>query len=217
MAPSPPLDQDVWELYGPDDWTQSRRPRRRAAREAGRAAAPVPHRGDEVRRPAPRRPPYRALQPRPRRAPAARARQPPGAVRRHGTADRELGGRAQEQVARRDGADRGPRWRRGGGHRRSGRRLRRLEHLPQGRPAGLLLQPLRPAALQGPRRDPRLPPASTRCGWSSPTTAGAWGRAEPSTLYLDGARSAKAVSTPPCRCSSPLTRPPTSAPTAERP
>jgi arylsulfatase A-like enzyme len=23
MTPSPPLDQDVWELYGPDDWTQS--------------------------------------------------------------------------------------------------------------------------------------------------------------------------------------------------
>ena len=48
------------------------RPRRRAAREAGRAAAAVPDRGGEVQRPAARRPPRRALQPRPRRAPAAR-------------------------------------------------------------------------------------------------------------------------------------------------
>jgi arylsulfatase len=24
MAPSPPIDDDVWELYGPDDWSQSR-------------------------------------------------------------------------------------------------------------------------------------------------------------------------------------------------
>ena len=24
MAEAPPLDEDVWELYGPDDWTQSR-------------------------------------------------------------------------------------------------------------------------------------------------------------------------------------------------
>jgi arylsulfatase len=23
MAPSPPIDDDVWELYGPDDWTQA--------------------------------------------------------------------------------------------------------------------------------------------------------------------------------------------------
>ena len=24
MAPTPPIDDDVWELYGPDDWTQAR-------------------------------------------------------------------------------------------------------------------------------------------------------------------------------------------------
>ena len=24
MAPPPPIEDDVWELYGPDDWTQSR-------------------------------------------------------------------------------------------------------------------------------------------------------------------------------------------------
>ena len=52
------------------------RPRGRAAREAGRAAAAVPDRGDEVQRPAPRRPSRRALQPRPGRAPAARSAAP---------------------------------------------------------------------------------------------------------------------------------------------
>ena len=132
------------------------RPRRRAARQAGRAAAAVPHRGDEVQRPAPRRPPRRALQPGPGRAPGAHPGHPPTAVRRHGPAVGELRRRPQEQVARRDGADRRPRWRRRGGDRRSGRRLRGLEPVPQGRPAGLLLQPLRPAAFQGARRDPRL-------------------------------------------------------------
>ena len=34
--------------------------------------------------------------------------------------------------------------------------------------------------------DEPLPPASTRCGWSSPTTAAGWARAATSTLYLDG-------------------------------
>jgi arylsulfatase A-like enzyme len=39
MAPSPPLDQDVWELYAPDDWTQSHDLASRSAREAGRAGS----------------------------------------------------------------------------------------------------------------------------------------------------------------------------------
>ena len=43
------------------------RPRRRAAREARRAAAPLPDRGGQVQRLPARRPPRRALQPRPRR------------------------------------------------------------------------------------------------------------------------------------------------------
>ena len=92
----------------------------------------------------------------------------------------------QEQVPRGDGPDRRPRGRRRGRDRRPGRRVRRLEPVPQGRPAGLLLQPVRPAALQGRRRRRRSRPASTRCGWSSPTTAAASARAAPSTLYVDG-------------------------------
>ncbi len=31
-----------------------------------------------------------------------------------------------------------------------------------------------------------MPPASTRCGWSSPTTAAGWARAGPSELFIDG-------------------------------
>ena len=58
----------------------------------------------------------------------------------------------------------------------------------QGRQAGVLLQPLRPAALQGRRRASRSPPASTRSAWSSPTTAAGSARAAPSTLYVDGSK-----------------------------
>ena len=36
------------------------------------------------------------------------------------------------------------------------------------------------------RRRRRSRRASTRCGWSSPTTAAGWARAAPSTLYVDG-------------------------------
>ena len=60
---------------------------------------------------------------------------------------------------------------------RAGRRLRRLESLCEGGQARVLLQPLRPPALQDPGRD-RVPPGSTRCGWSSPTTAEGSPRAE---------------------------------------
>ena len=83
----PPLDDDVWELYGPDDWTQ-----------AHDLAAEQPEKLAELQRcsssrrakynvlPA-RRPARRALQPRPRRPAAARPRQPAAPVRRHGPPD----------------------------------------------------------------------------------------------------------------------------------
>ena len=79
-----------------------------------------------------------------------------------------------------------PDGRRRGRDRRPGRRLRRLEPVREGRQARLLLQPLRPPAVQGRRATRRSPPASTRCGWSSPTTAAGSARAARSTLYLDG-------------------------------
>ena len=128
------------------------RPVGRPAGQAARAAAPVPDRGDSLQRAAARRPPLRALQPRHRGAAAADPRQVAAAVRGHGPAVGELGARHQEQVARRDGADRGARGRRRGGADRSGRGLRRLEPLPPRGAPGLLLQLLRPGALQGLRR-----------------------------------------------------------------
>ena len=67
-AECPPLDDDVWELYAPDDWTQAHDLAAEQPEKLRRAAAPVPDRGGEVQRPAARRPPRRALQLRPRRA-----------------------------------------------------------------------------------------------------------------------------------------------------
>ena len=71
---------------------------------SSRTPAPVPHRGGEVQRPAARRPARRAIQPGPGRSPATDPRQHADAVRWHGPANRELGHRGQEQVARHHGA-----------------------------------------------------------------------------------------------------------------
>ena len=106
MAPSPPLDDDVWELYAPDDWTQSHD-----------LAAEQPEKLAELQRlfliEATK---YNVLPLDDRRVerfnpdlagrPQLDPRHPPAAVRRHGPAVGELRRRAQEQVARRDGADR---------------------------------------------------------------------------------------------------------------
>ena len=109
MAPTlPAFDDDVWELYGPDDWTQAHDLSTEQPEQAGPPPAAVPDRGRQVQRAAARRPARRALQPRPRRAAAAHPRQPPDPVRRDGPADRELGRRAQEQVARGHRPDRRP-------------------------------------------------------------------------------------------------------------
>ena len=110
-------------------------------------------------------------------------------VRRHGPAVRELGDQHQEQVARGHGRGRGPRG-----------RARRASIIAQGGafggwspvparwPAGVLLQPVRPAPVQGlrpGRRARRRPPGAA---WSSRTTAAGWARAAPSRLYVDGAK-----------------------------
>ena len=58
--------------------------------------------------------------------------------------------------------------------------------------------------------------ASTRCGWSSPTTAAAWARAARSRSTSTARRSARAASSAPCRWSSPPTRRATSARRAAR-
>ena len=188
MTPSPPLDDDVWELYDPDDWTQ-----------AHDLAAEQPEKLAELQRlfliEATK---YNVLPLDDRRVerfnpdlagrPQLVRGNSPAAVRRHGAAHRELRRRAQEQVARRDGADRRARRRRRGRHRRPGRRLRRLEPLPQGRPARLLLQPLRPAAVQGLRRDRRLRRRAPGADGVRLRRRRAWARAATATLYVDGAK-----------------------------
>ena len=217
MAPSPPLEDDVWELYAPDDWTQSHD-----------LAAEQPEKLAELQRlfliEATK---YDVLPLDDRRVerfnPDLAGR--PQLVR--GTRQLLFGGMGRlsensvvviknkshavtAQIVVPDGGARG-------GDRRPGRRLRRLEPLPQGRPARLLLQPLRPAAASRSRARRPSRPASIRCGWSSPTTAAVWARAGRRRSTSTGPRSGRAASTPPCRCSSRPTRPPTWARTAERP
>ncbi len=46
----PAFDDDVWELYGPDDWTQANDLADEQPDKLARAAAAVPHRGREVQR-----------------------------------------------------------------------------------------------------------------------------------------------------------------------
>ena len=75
-ATLPAYDDDVWELYGPDDWTQAHDLVAEQPEQARPSPAALPDRGDEVQRPAARRPPGRAVQPRPRRPAAAHPRQP---------------------------------------------------------------------------------------------------------------------------------------------
>ena len=97
-----------------------------------------------------------------------------------------------------------------------GRRRRRLVPVrPRGQ-AQVLLQLLRHRVLH--RRPPTSPspPASTRCGWSSPTTAAGWARAATSRCTTTARPSARAESSRPSRWPSPPTRPATSAPTPAR-
>ena len=148
----PAFDDDVWELYAPDDWTQAHDLSQEQPEKLRDLQRLFLIEAGEVQRPPARRPPLRALQRRSGGSPSADSRQPPGPLRRHGPPVRELGGGGQEQVARRHGADRRAGERRRRRDRRPGRRLRRLDALRQGRQAGLLLQPLRPAAVQGLRR-----------------------------------------------------------------
>ena len=155
-AERPAFDDDVWELYAPERLDPGPRPRRREPRQAARAPAPVPARSRQVQRVPARRPRLRALQRRHRRPAPAHPRQLAAAVRRHGPPDRELDPRPQEQVACRHRPDRRPRDRRERRDHRPRRLVRRLEPVRQERPADLLLQPARAAAVQD-RRRPRDP------------------------------------------------------------
>ena len=106
---------------------------------------------------------------------------------RHGAADRELGAQPEEQVARGDGRGDDRRRRRGRRDRRPGRRVRRLEPVPHGRPADLLLQPF------GLRRftiaaDPALTPGSHQVRVEFAYDGGGLGKGGIVTLFADGER-----------------------------
>ncbi len=140
------LENDVWELYDTTkDWTQARESRRRAAGQAARAEAALPHRGLQVLRAAAGRPRRRALQLGDCRTARAHPGQLAACLGLHAAAQRELGAEHQEQVAlrhRRGGGTGGRRERR---HHHPGRHVRRLVPLRAPGPAHLLLQ-LRRAA-----------------------------------------------------------------------
>ena len=79
----PPFDTDVWELYGPDDWTQSKNLAAGESEEARGAAAAVADRGHEIQRRPARRPGLRTHQPGHRRPSATDSRQHAAPVPRH--------------------------------------------------------------------------------------------------------------------------------------
>ena len=148
----PAFDDDAWELYGPDDWTQAhdlaaeqpdklRDLQRQFIIEAGKYnVLPL----DDRR--------FERFNPDLAGRPQLDQWHDPAAVRSDGSAVRELRRRHQEQVARRDGRHRRPRWRRPRHAHRPGWRVRRLDPVHGRWQAGVLLQPVRPAAVQG-RRD----------------------------------------------------------------
>ena len=181
----PAFDDDVWELYGPDDWTQAHDLARRAAREARRAPAPLPSsrrrsttccRSTTAASSAstPTSPVARSSS-RARRSSSSAAWAASARTRRHD----------QEQVARDHGAGRRAR---GGANgvivSQGGAFGGFVLYAKDGKPAYCYnLFGLQQFKVYG---DEPIPAASTRCGWSSPTTAAGSARAATVTLYVDG-------------------------------
>ena len=66
--PLPPFDDDVWELYDTTRTGRRRTTSPPSIRRSSRSCSAVPDRGAQVQRAPARRPPGRAVQPRPRRA-----------------------------------------------------------------------------------------------------------------------------------------------------
>ena len=171
--PPPPFDDGRLGALRARRLDAGARRRRRERRQAGRAPAALADRGDQVQRPAARRPPVRADQPRHRRAAAAHHRQQPAALQRDAH-HRGVGHQHQEQVPLRQRRGDGPGRRRRRRHHHAGRAGRRMEPLRQGREAPLLLQLLRHPALHRRVDRRRSRRGAARSAWSSPTTAAAW-------------------------------------------
>ena len=201
-----PIDDDVWELYGPDDWTQ-----------AHDLAAEQPEKLAHLQRlfliEAAK---YNVLPLDDRRV----ERFNPDLAGRpqliHGNRQILFGGMGRlsensvivlknkshaitAEVAVPDGGADGVIVAQGGA-------FGGLDAVRPRRPARLLLQPVRAAALQGRTAPTRSRRGRTRSGSSSPTTVAGWARAATVALFVDGSRSARAGWTPPCRCCSRPTR-----------
>ena len=188
----PAFDDDVWELYdGTERLDPGARPRRRAARQARRAAAPVADRGGEVQRAAARRPPVRALQLRPRRPPAADPRHHAAALRRHGAAHARTPSSTSRTSRSRVTAEiDDPRGRRATACIiAQGGRVRRLGLYVQDGRAEVRLQPARHPASSSRRRDrARSRRATHQVRIEFAYDGGGLGKGGDVTLYLDGAR-----------------------------
>ena len=216
MTEIPALDDDVWELYGPDDWTQAHdlsEAARRSLQELQRLflieAAKynvLPLDDRRVER-------FNAdLAGRPQLIKGNSQMLFGGMGRLSENSIVVIKNKSHAVTAEVDVPDDWCRRR----DRRPGRRFRRLDPVHEGRQAGLLLQPVRPPAVQGLRRRSRSRPASTRCAWSSTTTAVDLARADGDALPRreQGRRGARRRHR--ADGSSRRTRRPTSAPTAGR-
>ena len=211
----PPFDDDVWELYGPDDWTQAHdlaaeNPEKLAELQrlwlieaVKYNVVPLDDRGFE------------------RINPDIAGR--PQLIR--GNTQLLFDGMRVSEWLRADAEEQvpfGDRQRRGaevGCQRRDrhpGWQRRRLVAVRARGQAEVLLQLLRHRALHHQRRRSRSRRASIRCGWSSNTTAAGWPRAATSRSTTTAKPSATAGSSRRSRWGTPPTRPATSAPTPAR-
>ena len=184
------------------------RPRRRAPRQARRAAAALPDRSHQVQRVPARRPDGGTVQLRDRRPSLLVQRHHPAAVRRDAPPAGERGHQPQEQVALRHRRDRRPRRRRQRRDRQPGRHHRRLGPLRPRRPAALLLQLRRRHRTPTPAAPSRSPPGPHQVRIEFAYDGGGVGKGGTATLYVDGQPAGDARgSNGPTGASSPWTRP----------
>ena len=198
-VPMPALDDDVWELYGPDDWTQ-----------ANDLAASMPDKLQELQRlfilegskynvfPLDDRRVERFnsdLAGRPTLITGKSQLLFGGMGRLAENCVVNMKNKSHSVTAQIEVPDGGA----SGVLARPGRLVRRVLALPHRRKAGLLLQPLRPAAVHRAQGERPCRRASTRCAWSSPTTVAGSARAATSTLVRRRRpRSVPVGSTRPC-------------------
>ncbi len=187
---APAFDDDVWELYDTSvDWTQFEDVSARASREAARAAAAVPDRGDAQQRAAARRPRRGAAAcPTIAGRPMLDQGQPAAALRRHGPPVENSVRQHQEQVARGHGGDRRARGRRAGRDHRAGRQHRRLGAVRAWRAGCAIATTSSASSASTSSRDRELPAGKHQVRMEFAYDGGGLGKGGTVTLYLDGER-----------------------------